>query len=210
MVNPSNGCGNISGHSSRRRARCLSRSLSAACCAARTAPAASSCLQELRRAIRADAQPVPRIGNAARLFFMPVEPFLIDGRADHKRIGRIARVSLEPIWAWLGRDLMPAEAKALSEDINRALLADDRPQSRSTGQRAARPRRPAHARGDRHDRWRRKSAPPVSRSSRHPAGARRPQYARLRILALREMLADLGAAVAKPYPRPSNATRSIR
>jgi hypothetical protein len=86
-------------------------------------------LQELRRAIRADAQPVPRIGNAARLFFMPTEPFLIDGRADHKRIGRLARVSLEPIWAWLGRDLMPAEAKALSEDINRALLAEDRPKA---------------------------------------------------------------------------------
>ena len=83
-------------------------------------------LQELRRAIRADAQPVPRIGDAARLFFAPIEPFLIDARADHKRVGRIARVSLEPIWSWIGRDLMAAEAKALSEDINRALFADDR------------------------------------------------------------------------------------
>ena len=83
-------------------------------------------LQELRRAIRADAQPVPRIGDAARLFFTPLEPFLIDASADHKRVGRIARVSLEPIWTWIGRDLIPAEAKALSEDINRALLAGDR------------------------------------------------------------------------------------
>ena len=83
-------------------------------------------LQELRRAIRVDAQPVPRIGDAARLFFAPIEPFLIDTRADHKRIGRIARVSLEPIWSWICRDLIPAEAKALSEDIDRALLADDR------------------------------------------------------------------------------------
>jgi hypothetical protein len=83
-------------------------------------------LQELRRAIRADAQQVPRIGDAARLFFAPLEPFLIDGRADHKRIGRIARVSLEPIWGWIRRDLMPAEVKALGDDINRALLADDR------------------------------------------------------------------------------------
>ena len=82
-------------------------------------------LQQLRRAIRADAQSVPRIGDAARLFFAPVEPFLIDGRADHRRIGRIARISLEPVWSWIGRDLMPAEAKALSEDVNRALLVDD-------------------------------------------------------------------------------------
>ncbi len=83
-------------------------------------------LQELRRTIRAAAQPLPRIGDAARRFFMPLEPFLVDGAADHKRIGRLARVSLEPIWEWIGRDLMPAEASALSEDINRALLADDR------------------------------------------------------------------------------------
>ena len=83
-------------------------------------------LQELRRAIRAEAQPVPRIGDAARLFFAPLEPFLIDGRADHKRIGRIARASLEPIWGWVGRDLMPAEVKALGDDINRALFAGDR------------------------------------------------------------------------------------
>jgi hypothetical protein len=83
-------------------------------------------LQELRRTIRAAAQPVPRIGDAARRFFMPLEPFLIEGPADHKRIGRLARVSLEPIWEWIGRDLIPAEARALSEDINRALLDDDR------------------------------------------------------------------------------------
>jgi hypothetical protein len=83
-------------------------------------------LHELRHTIRAEGQPVTRIGDAARLFFAPVEPFLINDPADHKRIGRIARVSLEPIWDWIGRDLMPAEAKALSEDINRALVDDDR------------------------------------------------------------------------------------
>jgi hypothetical protein len=83
-------------------------------------------LQELRRTVRAAGQPVTRIGDAARLFFAPVEPFLTDDAADHKRAGRLARVSLEPIWEWIGRDLMPAEAKALTEDINRALLADDR------------------------------------------------------------------------------------
>ena len=83
-------------------------------------------LQELRRTLRADAQPAPRMGDADRLFFAPLEPFLVDARADHKRIGRIARVSLDPIWAWLARDLIPAEAKALGEDIARALAAGDR------------------------------------------------------------------------------------
>ncbi len=83
-------------------------------------------LQELRRTIRAAGQPAERIGDAARLFFAPLEPFLIDDAADHKRIGRIARVSLGPIWEWVGRDLMPAEAKALGADVNRALAEDDR------------------------------------------------------------------------------------
>jgi hypothetical protein len=83
-------------------------------------------LDELRRAIRAAGQPVVRIGDAARLFFAPVEPFVIDDAPDHKRPGRVARVSLEPMWAWITRDLMPAEAAALGDDINRALGEGDR------------------------------------------------------------------------------------
>jgi hypothetical protein len=148
-------------------------------------------LQELRRAIRADAQPVPRIGNAARLFFMPTEPFLIDGRADHKRIGRLARVSLEPIWAWLGRDLMPAEAKALSDDINRALLADDRPK---VGQlvsalhdRAIQRMRDAVATVDSDEKTRRRLAVQVGTPR-----ALEDLNALIALLALRETLADLG------------------
>ena len=101
------------------------------------AAGSSVILQELRHAIRAAGQPVDRIGDAERLFFAPLEPFLIEDAADHKRSGRIARVSLESIWAWLGRDLMPAEAKALSEDINRALHNDDRSQGRPADARAA-------------------------------------------------------------------------
>jgi hypothetical protein len=83
-------------------------------------------LQELRRTIRAGGQPATRIGDAARLFFAPIEPFLIEDASDHKRLGRIARVSLGPIWDWVSRDLIPAEAKALGDDINRALAEDDR------------------------------------------------------------------------------------
>jgi hypothetical protein len=83
-------------------------------------------LQELRRAIRSTGTPVPRVGDAARMFFAPLEPFLTDDAADHRRLGRLARVSLESIWGWIGRDLIPAEAGALSPDIHRALLEDDR------------------------------------------------------------------------------------
>jgi hypothetical protein len=83
-------------------------------------------LQELRRTIPTAQPAAARMGEVARMFFAPVEPFVIDDAADHKRAGRIARVSLEPLWEWIGRDLMPAEAKALGADIERALRASDR------------------------------------------------------------------------------------
>ena len=93
------------------------------------APGSEFILEELRRAMSEGSeggQPEQRIGDASRLFFLPFEPFLIDGAADHKRLGRLARVSLDTIWEWIGRDLMPAEIKTLGEDINRALSDGDR------------------------------------------------------------------------------------
>jgi hypothetical protein len=88
-------------------------------------PGSDLVLQELRRTMRAAAQPIPRVLYGARRFFMPLEPFLFEGPAEHKRLGRLARASLDPIWQWIGRDLMPAEAKALTEDIEQAFLAED-------------------------------------------------------------------------------------
>jgi hypothetical protein len=83
-------------------------------------------LQELRRAMRPAVQPLARNVEASELFFAPLTPFLVEDAGDRRRVGRIARASLELIWEWIGRDLMPAEAKALSQDINRALHDDDR------------------------------------------------------------------------------------
>lgn len=148
-------------------------------------------LQELRRAIRAAAQAVPRIGDAARLFFAPIEPFLIDGRADHKRPGRLARVSLESIWSWIGRDLMPAEATALSEDINRALLADDRTKAeqlaRALQDRAIQHMREAVAAVGCDEKARRRLAVQVGTPR-----AIEDVNTLIAVLSLRDMLADLG------------------
>jgi hypothetical protein len=83
-------------------------------------------LQELRRTIRTAEPPAEGNSDAERLFLAPLEPFIIDDTADHKRVGRLARVSLGPIWGWIGRDLMPAEVKALGSDIGRALADGDR------------------------------------------------------------------------------------
>lgn len=82
-------------------------------------------LQELRRVVRDQRDGAPRVGNTARLFFKPLEPFLVDDRGDHNHPGRIARSSLEPLWTWIRRDLVPEDTKLLTDEVSDALLADD-------------------------------------------------------------------------------------
>jgi hypothetical protein len=85
-------------------------------------PAIGLILQELREAAPNERALPPRIGDPQRLFFAPLEPFLVDDRSGRKRPGRVARMSLEPIWRWLCVDLMPAEASAYGEETKRHLL----------------------------------------------------------------------------------------
>jgi len=83
-------------------------------------PGGDLLLQEVRWAVRESGDAAPRIGDPAREFFRLIEPFLVDGVLAHKYRGRIARASLEPIWAWISRDLVPGRAKAYTEEIARA------------------------------------------------------------------------------------------
>jgi hypothetical protein len=66
-----------------------------------------------------------RVDHSARLFFKPLEPFLVDDAPDHKHKGRIARASLEPIWNWVCRDLLPEKFDQHRADVNRALGEGD-------------------------------------------------------------------------------------
>jgi hypothetical protein len=83
-------------------------------------------LQESRRVVRDQREGAPRVSTAARLFFKPLEPFLVDDRGDHNHPHRIARSSLETLWTWIKRDLLPEEAKTLSEQVGDALLINDK------------------------------------------------------------------------------------
>lgn len=89
-------------------------------------PGGELVLRELRRLVGEAEARVPRIGNAARLFFSALEPFVVDDAPSQKHPGRIARAALTPIWDWIRRDFMAAEAARFSEAVNAALLADDR------------------------------------------------------------------------------------
>jgi hypothetical protein len=88
-------------------------------------PSGDLILRELRRTMREHGGSSARIGNPARVFFEPFEPFLVDDSPDHTQRCRIARVSLEPIWNWISRDVMPADARGYSETVSEALLAGD-------------------------------------------------------------------------------------
>jgi hypothetical protein len=82
-------------------------------------------LNELRRSLRESGQRLNRIGNPARLFFQPLEPFLVDDAAEHRHQHRLARVALEPIWQWMCNAIMVSEAKAYADQVDSALLAND-------------------------------------------------------------------------------------
>ncbi len=63
-------------------------------------------LEQLRKVARGgeeDAPEPPRSEDAARLFFRPLEPFLVDGNVPIRH-GQIRRASLMPVWQWLVRD----------------------------------------------------------------------------------------------------------
>ncbi|MBX9778423.1 MAG: hypothetical protein K2Y71_28950 [Xanthobacteraceae bacterium] len=90
-------------------------------------PGGDMLLQEVRAAVRDSGTPAnaPRIGAPARAFFRPLEPFLVDTQTDRKGPGRIARATLDPIWTWISRDLVPAEAAIYSDSVARALAGGE-------------------------------------------------------------------------------------
>ncbi len=81
-------------------------------------------LAQLRRIARDERDGMARISNAARLFFRPLEPFLVSDR-EREHPGRIARSSVEALWTWLRRDLLREDAKVTIEEVGDALIAGD-------------------------------------------------------------------------------------
>jgi hypothetical protein len=87
-------------------------------------PGGALLLQEVRSSVRESGVRAPRIGVAARLFFRPLEPFLSDDEPERKQTARIARSSLEPVWSWICRDVLPEVGNRFSEAVTRAHRED--------------------------------------------------------------------------------------
>jgi hypothetical protein len=88
-------------------------------------PGAELVLNELRRTLRETGQRVPRVGNPARLFYRPLEPFLVDDVPERRHRARVARKVLTPVWQWLCTFAMKAEADAYIACVEQALIAGD-------------------------------------------------------------------------------------
>ena len=114
-------------------------------------------LQELRRIVREQRERVPRIEHSARLLFKPLEPFLVDDRGDHKHPGRVARSSLDALWNWIRRDLLPNDADALADEVGEAMLAGDQAKTERLARAVPGPRRRGNRRKFHSRRGRRKA-----------------------------------------------------
>jgi hypothetical protein len=93
--------------------------------AGETIAGAELILTELRRLFRESRQTMPRHGNAARLFYKPLEPFMVDDNAERRHPGRISRTVLDSLWSWIRRDLLPDQAEKFTSTIGELLLAND-------------------------------------------------------------------------------------
>jgi hypothetical protein len=82
-------------------------------------------LAELRRSLREGRTITARFDDNARLFFQPLEPFLVDDIPEHRHRGRLARTALEPLWLWINNTLMPDDAKVYAELVDQAFLAGE-------------------------------------------------------------------------------------
>jgi hypothetical protein len=88
-------------------------------------PGGDRLLQEVRAAARNSPDRDSRVDVPARAFFRPLEPFFTDAKSDRKIVGRIARTAIAPIWTWISRDLIPAQAQTYGDAVNQALASGE-------------------------------------------------------------------------------------
>ena len=81
---------------------------------------ASLVLEQLRNIVRRDVEDLrPRSSDLPRLFFSPLDPFVVDGNHP-ARPGRIRQSSLLPVWHWIVRDGAPEQANQYEAAVARS------------------------------------------------------------------------------------------
>ncbi len=93
-------------------------------------PGSADILAKLRAEFRKDGSTQNRTNTPSRSFFMPLEPFLLDGAPEHDNSGRIPRGSLAPIWEWIGRDLLPTMTRDFNTQMKELIAAEKHREAR--------------------------------------------------------------------------------
>jgi hypothetical protein len=93
-------------------------------------PGTADIQAKLRAEFRKDGSTQNRANSPSRVFFLPLEPFLIDGSPDHDNFGRLPRTSLAPIWEWISRDLLPTMTRDFNVQMKDLIAADKNLQAR--------------------------------------------------------------------------------
>ncbi|MCC2112742.1 MAG: hypothetical protein KDJ16_11970 [Hyphomicrobiales bacterium] len=78
-----------------------------------------------REAFGSEDESFPQRTTPKRLFFKPVEPFLISETLPKKQRAQIHRSSLDSIWKWLERDLAPGELDDVLAELTAAIFQGD-------------------------------------------------------------------------------------
>ena len=93
-------------------------------------PGAGEVMEALRVEFRGSGQSQKRNSPAARYFFAPLEPLLVDGAPQHATTGGIQRGSLSAIWEWISRDLLPTMARDYIKSLNDLIAVDKQREAR--------------------------------------------------------------------------------
>jgi hypothetical protein len=86
-------------------------------------PGADLIVAALRSEPSKDAKSNAPLDPAARYFFRPLEPFLVDHPTERAHSGEISRAALPAIWQWLGRDLMASMTRDFTAEIKQQVSA---------------------------------------------------------------------------------------
>ena len=93
-------------------------------------PGSADIQAKLRAEFRKDGSIQNRANSPSRVFFLPLDPFLIDGAPEHDNPGRIPRGSVAPIWEWIGRDLLPTMTRDFNAKMKDLIAADKQREAR--------------------------------------------------------------------------------
>jgi hypothetical protein len=89
-------------------------------------PAHEVVLNLVRSVMRSEAEEAKRTGSPERLFYEPLEPFLVDEAGSTKHKGFISRKSLDAVWRWLQReDSINHRIAVASDEASKALLGGE-------------------------------------------------------------------------------------